>query len=281
MKKINHFLCKRIIVLLPVILLLAGTLLIACGRRGGTSSPSGESGAAESQDSSTQPSSGLSPEIADSEFENRILIVDGKIYYGTSKIGPMGDAGSVDGHISSSVSPDGIPYEEGQSNFGCVGNPYTWDFGDGAIMVLSEDEEWHIFERRIEPSPSGTYCVYVRQIDEDILYADFTEWITPEDTDRILDLGLKESDLKDGYHIYNQSLSRFAFQLTDETIYRFISRENGSPGPGQSTGFLTETKDKDNFLRYLDTYSPSNAGMLFMIESNNGVITEIEELPVA
>ena len=63
-------------------------------------------------------------------------------YYGTSEIGPMGDSGSVDGYISSSLEPEAIPGEEGQSNFGCIGSPYTWDSGDGRIMVLSEDKEW-------------------------------------------------------------------------------------------------------------------------------------------
>lgn len=295
LKKItNNYLYNRTTRLLPVLLLLAGTALAACGGRADTAGPppSATESGAETAPAGGETQSGngsgnstsetiLPPEIADAEFGNRILIVDGKMYYGTPEIGPMGDAGAVDGNISSSVSPDAIPYDEGQSNFGCEGNPYTWDYGDGTIMVLSEDEEWHIFERRIEPNPSGPFCAYVKMIDEDKLYADMAEWITPEDTERILELGLKERDLADGYHIYNQSLSRVSMLLTDSTVYRYINRNGNSAVPGQNTGFLTETSDKEEFIRYFETYADSNPDMLFSIEAENGIIKVIEELPVA
>lgn len=76
--------------------------------------------------------------------EERILMVNNKLYYGTSEIGPMGDSGSVGGKIISSVEKDTIPTENGQSNFGSVGNPFTKDEGNGAIMVLIEDQ-WFWF----------------------------------------------------------------------------------------------------------------------------------------
>lgn len=76
--------------------------------------------------------------------EDRILMVEGKLYYGTAEIGPMGDSGSVGGEIQSSVNEDELPSEEGQSNFGGIGNSYTWDTGNGGIMVFIEDE-WYWF----------------------------------------------------------------------------------------------------------------------------------------
>ena len=78
-------------------------------------------------------------------MENCILKVNDTLYYGTDETGPMGDSGNVAGHIESSVNSNEVPTENGQSNFGAVDNPYTYDEGDGSIMVLMEDEEWHWF----------------------------------------------------------------------------------------------------------------------------------------
>ena len=195
-------------------------------------------------------------EQADSEFENRILFADGAIYYGTSEIGPMGDSGSVDGYISSSLEPEAIPGEEGQSNFGCIGSPYTWDSVDGRIMVLSEDKEWHIFQRRKEAKPSGSYCAFIRRMDNDNLWVDMVEWITPEDKEKVRSLKLTEHDMPDGYYIHNPSRSRTILKLTADTQYRFIDW-------GRS---------------FSDSDEPE---MPFFIEVENGAVTLIEEKPIA
>lgn len=76
--------------------------------------------------------------------EERILMVNDKLYYGTSEIGPMGDSGCIDGEIISSVEKDKIPTENGQSNFQCIGNSFTKDEGNGGIMVFIDDE-WFWF----------------------------------------------------------------------------------------------------------------------------------------
>lgn len=76
--------------------------------------------------------------------EERMIMTNGKLYYGTSETGPMGDSGCVDGEILSSVEKDRIPTENGESNFGYIGNSFTKDDGDGAIMVFIEDE-WFWF----------------------------------------------------------------------------------------------------------------------------------------
>ena len=74
-----------------------------------------------------------------------LFMVNEKLYYGTDEVGPMGDSGAVEGEIASSVESNEIPSQNGESNFGCIGNPYTYDFGDGWIMILMEDGEYHIF----------------------------------------------------------------------------------------------------------------------------------------
>ncbi len=85
---------------------------------------------------------GCSSETVQNEM---ILKVNDTLYYGTDEIGPMGDAGSVEGEIISSVDADSIPTENGSSNFGCIGNSYTYNYGDGFIMVALDDGEWHCF----------------------------------------------------------------------------------------------------------------------------------------
>ena len=225
-----------------------------------TDTPS-EDGSADSleYDGGSQNNNTKAPSLskqADSEFENRILFADGAIYYGTSEIGPMGDSGSVDGYISSSLEPEAIPGEEGQSNFGCIGSPYTWDSGDGRFMVLSEDKEWHIFQRRKEAKPSGSYCAFIRRMDNDNLWVDMAEWITPEDKEKVRSLKLTEHDMPDGYYIHNPSRSRTILKLTADTQYRFIDW-------GRS---------------FSDSDEPE---MPFFIEVENGAVTLIEEKPIA
>lgn len=77
--------------------------------------------------------------------EKCILNVNDALYYGTDETGPMGDSGCVAGNIRSTVDSGEVPLNNEESNFGCIGNPYTYDEGDGSIMVLMQDEEWHWF----------------------------------------------------------------------------------------------------------------------------------------
>lgn len=80
--------------------------------------------------------------------EERILMINDKLYYGTSETGPMGDSEYVDGEIVSSVEKDKMPTENGQSNFGYVGNSFTKDDGDGEIMVFIEDEWFWFYNKQ-------------------------------------------------------------------------------------------------------------------------------------
>lgn len=75
-------------------------------------------------------------------YENRLLMVNDTLYYGTDQTGPMGDAGAIAGKITSETSEGAVPAENGQSNFGCVGNAYT--IGEETIMVQI-DGEWFVF----------------------------------------------------------------------------------------------------------------------------------------
>ncbi len=77
--------------------------------------------------------------------EDKILMVNGTLYYGTEETGPMGDAGCIGGKILSSTEDGKIPTEDGQSNFGAIGSSFTREDGSGQIMV-SVEEEWYWFK---------------------------------------------------------------------------------------------------------------------------------------
>lgn len=81
----------------------------------------------------------------ENKTDKLILKYNDSLYYGTDETGPMGDSGCVAGEIISSVKSGEIPTENGQSNFGCVGNPYTKEDGDGRIMVMLDDEIYYFF----------------------------------------------------------------------------------------------------------------------------------------
>jgi hypothetical protein len=79
-----------------------------------------------------------------------ILRADGVLYYDTDETGPMGDKDAVAGYIQGSVESGEIPQEDGESNFGCIGNPYTYcnpEDDDDFMMVLMDDDEYHVFKR--------------------------------------------------------------------------------------------------------------------------------------
>ena len=215
------------------------------------------------------------------EFSSHLLMAGGKLYYGTSEIGPMGDAGSVDSHITASLKPEETPDTEGQSNFGCIGNPYTRDFGDGMIMVVSEDKEWHIFRAEETDGVSGSFCAFIKRLDGDKLYVDIAEWITPEDTERVRELGLSEQDMPDGYYIYNPSQSQTILTLTDKTLYQFIDWGRDFVSSDDLKELFIETTDKEKFVHYLGTYENSTPGMPFFIDVENGIVSMIEEKPIA
>ena len=92
-----------------------------------------------------------------------LLIVNGTRYYGTPYIQQLryknltGDEESFElsdmygktytfsKRIESSVGAGNIPTENNSSNFGAVGNVISNDRGDGRILVLMEDGEYHWF----------------------------------------------------------------------------------------------------------------------------------------
>lgn len=73
-----------------------------------------------------------------------MVMLDGAIYIDTGKESPMGAADAITGKILSAVEGTEKPSEDGQSNFGCVGNDYVLN---GEYAVINIDEKWMMFRK--------------------------------------------------------------------------------------------------------------------------------------
>lgn len=93
----------------------------------------------------------------------KLLKMNDILYYDTGKTGVMGDSGCIAGYIQSSVENSKTPEKNQESNFGCVGNPFTFDEGEGWIMVFMDDGEYHFFERimEAEEKQNGKYYAMI------------------------------------------------------------------------------------------------------------------------
>lgn len=77
--------------------------------------------------------------------DRQLICVEGDLYVSTGLEMPVEmDPSSYLGTISSSVEPGQVPTEEGQSNFGNVGEIYA-RFGEGLAVVINH--EWVKFVR--------------------------------------------------------------------------------------------------------------------------------------
>ena len=108
------------------------------------SAVAGESGAAavlntgvSAEESAQETSAGQCP----------LIRLGGSLYqYGGGGEEPMGSSDSVTGQIRSSVKSGEEPHEDGQSNFGGIGNSYCWSDGDEEAVVRVDDR-WLRFYR--------------------------------------------------------------------------------------------------------------------------------------
>lgn len=83
-------------------------------------------------------------------------------------------------------------------------------------------------------------------IADDQLYLDEVEIITPQDQERIKELGLIEgNDYPNGYYIHNPVVENKSFQLTDDTFYGFTDYELLFVKDADSNRFYETTELKE------------------------------------
>lgn len=129
-----------------------------------------------------------------------------------------------------------------------------------------------------QKSETVEICGYI-SVDEDILKVDTVEWITDEDEDRINELGLTEEDLPDGYYILNKSSEITSYKLDEKTQYNFIDWNFDFVARGEDQNI--STTNKEDFIKYLNTYSDLGANQPFFIIIDKDVVKSITEKPMA
>lgn len=131
-------------------------------------------------------------------------------------------------------------------------------------------------QEQSEPESLVGYIV----IEDNTLYLDKVEIITLEDVERIKELGLHlESDLPNGYHIYNPDTEKDTYELIDETIYNFVDFHLLFVDDEDGDRAYTTTK-KEEFIQHLSTsYShvPPAQTVPFFLEVKDGKVISITE----
>lgn len=115
----------------------------------------------------------------------------------------------------------------------------------------------------------------------DELNVDQVEIITPEDSDRVLALGLLDTDMPNGYYILNTGDETSRYKLTEQTVYSFVDFNLLFVGEEQADGDRRyETTDRDEFLRHLYTSyadDPPAQRVPFVIRISAGKVVSIRE----
>lgn len=121
-------------------------------------------------------------------------------------------------------------------------------------------------------------CAFIKEVKDNVVVLDFAEYITPEDTERMTELGLTETDLLDGYYIHNAEIESEDYTLTGETTYTFIDWYNDFVEVGADR--TVSTTSRDDFIKYLSTYENSQPDMPFFFALKGNEVISITEKPM-
>ncbi len=124
----------------------------------------------------------------------------------------------------------------------------------------------------------GEFEAMVKKIGPETVTLDIVEYITLEDTDRIEELALSETDMLPGYCIYNPDSELLECELSEETVYNFIDWRNDFVEKGKDRNVTTT--NNITFLKYVNTYHNAEPQMPFIIKVIGGKVVEITEILV-
>lgn len=144
-------------------------------------------------------------------------------------------------------------------------------------MVVTEPVPVVVTQPESE-DPSALIIGYI-EIDGNVLYVDDVEVIMLDNRDRMMELGLTDEDLPNGYFIYNPNIEKNTYELTADTIYTFtdyhllyIEEADGDR--------IYRTTEIEHFMNHLNTsYSdqPPASKVPFFIEVKEGEVVSITE----
>ena len=82
--------------------------------------------------------------------------------------------------------------------------------------------------------------------------------------------------MPNGYYIYNPKIEKNEYEVDENTEYRFIDWGNNFASSDEDR-FHYSTKDKEEFIEYLNTYTDKAAKVPFWISIKDGAVQIIEE----
>lgn len=121
-------------------------------------------------------------------------------------------------------------------------------------------------------------CAFVKEIRGNKIIVDVAEYISKEDTERIAELNLTDFDMPNGYYIHNAEIKSEEKTLTETSTYSFIDWKNDFVEVGEDRRF--DTTDKEDFIKYLNSYENSQPKMPFFLDIVDGKVIKITEIPL-
>lgn len=125
---------------------------------------------------------------------------------------------------------------------------------------------------------SESLVVYMVMKDN-TLYCDEVEIVEVEDKERMLELGLNDSDMPNGYIIINENKEEISFDLSDEVLYTFTDTDLYFVTDSQGNRQYTTSK-KDEFLKHLgklNDFTLTEQKIPYFIEVKDGKVISITE----
>ncbi len=127
------------------------------------------------------------------------------------------------------------------------------------------------------------YALFRGINDGKIMNLDLIEYITDNDTDRIVELCLTFNDMPNGYYVYNPDEEIKKFALTDETVFMFFDWSERFTDANDSRytivdGRWIKTSDVSIFEDYLTEYKTAEIKIPFKIKTNGDTLLSITEI---
>jgi bla regulator protein BlaR1 len=116
-------------------------------------------------------------------------------------------------------------------------------------------------------------------IEGDNLYFDEVEIVKAEDKERVSDLGLRDSDMPNGYIIINEKKEEASFELADDVKYTFTDLDLHFVKEAEGSRLYSTTK-KAEFLKHLGVLNDiplSEQTIPYFIEVQDGKVISITE----
>lgn len=143
------------------------------------------------------------------------------------------------------------------------------------LFAMAGCSETEIKQPETKPESLAGYIV----IEGDTLYFDEVEIVEMEDKERVSELGLRETDMPNGYAIINENEEEVSFELEDDVKYTFTDINLHFVKESEGDRLYTTAK-KDEFIKHLgklNDFPLSEQKIPYFIEVQDGKVISITE----